>query len=228
VGQRGLGLNGDARTAIGVLGGTFDPVHLGHLAIAEQTRETLDLDAIVFMPAGSPPHKRDQSVTSADHRATMVALAIADNPRFRLSRIELDRPGPSYAVDTLRQLAAEAAAAGRTEPVFILSAEALVQLPGWRDPAGILDAARIAVVPRLGIPDPTHAWLEQHFPGREDRFTFLPGPRLGHSSTDIRERAARGGSIRYLVPPTVEAYIGEHRLYLAPTATLQPARRIAP
>jgi nicotinate-nucleotide adenylyltransferase len=142
--------------------------------------------------------------------------------------IERDRPGPSYAVDTLTRLAAEAAAAGHGEPIFILSAEALAQLPGWRDPSGILDVARIAVVPRLGVPDPTDTWLRDRFPGREDRFTLLPGPHLGHSSTDIRERAARGDSIRYLLPPAVEAYIREHRIYAPPTSPIEPARRTAP
>src|SRR4051812_45797032 len=111
------------------MGGTFDPIHLGHLTVAEQTREALDLASVVFVPAGDPPHKQDRAVTSAAQRLAMVELAVSGNPRFTVSRVELDRTGPSYAVDTLAELAARADAEGRERPVFILSVEALWGFP---------------------------------------------------------------------------------------------------
>lgn len=205
------------------MGGTFDPVHVGHLTVAEQTREALDLSTVLFVPASDPPHKRDRSVTSAAHRLAMVELAVSGNPRFRVSRIELDRPGASFAVDTMAELAARADAADRERPVFILSVEALWGFPTWREPRRILELCRVAVVPRRGTPAPDDPWLTQQFPGQEDRFVFLDGPHLGHSATDIRGRVAAGRSIRYLVPPAVEAYIGEHHLYRDGTADPSPS-----
>jgi nicotinate-nucleotide adenylyltransferase len=199
--------------AWGVLGGTFDPVHFAHLAIAEQTRQALGLEKVLFVPAGIPPHKRDQLVTPPSHRVAMLELAIAGNPRFRLSRLEVDRPGPSYAVDTIELLAAESRSEGRAEPVMIVSAEALRGLNAWRDPERVLDLCRMAVVPRRGYPTPGAPWLAEHFPGREARFTFLEGPDLGHSASDIRHRVSQGRSVRYLVPEAVESYIAEHVLY---------------
>ena len=139
----------------------------------------------------------------------MVELAIADNPAFRLERAELERPGPSYLVDTLGQLTREHPA----PLVFILSVEALAGLPTWRQPRRILELARLAAVPRLGHAPPPRAWLAEHFPGQEERVVFLEGPTLGHSSSEIRRRVKEGRTIRYLVPPDVEAYIRDHRLY---------------
>jgi nicotinate-nucleotide adenylyltransferase len=191
------------------MGGTFDPIHLGHLAIAEEAREALGLDSILFVPAGRPPHKRAQDVSPAEDRVEMVRIAIEDNPAFELSRIEVDRDGPSYTVDTLEELALETGA----ELTLILSAETFVQLPTWHEPARLFAAASMAVVPRDGYPVPDPSWLEEAFPGREDRVTYLDGPRLGLSSTSIRARVAAGRSIRYLVPPAVEAYIADHSLY---------------
>ncbi|MEA2623860.1 MAG: nicotinate-nucleotide adenylyltransferase [Chloroflexota bacterium] len=197
----------------GILGGTFDPVHLAHLAIAQQAVEELGLESVLFVPAGMPPHKGDQIVTPVAHRVAMVELAIAGNACFRLSRIEVERPGPSYAVDTLAQLTSEGGALEGQEPVFILSAEALRGLPTWHEPDRFLSLCRVAVAPRLGYAPPQRSWLEEHFPGRADRFTFLRGPDLGHSASDIRHRASEGRSIRYLVPDAVAAYITRNRLY---------------
>lgn len=196
-----------------IFGGTFDPVHEGHLAIAEQAAEELSLDGVLWMPAGVPPHKGDHVVTPARHRAAMVELAIAGNRRFRMSRIELDRRGPSYSVDTVAEVRADGGALAGAEVVFLLSAEALRDLPGWHEPDRLLELTRIGVVPRLGYPEPSRPWLEEHFPGREDRFTFLSGPWLGHSSSDIRRRASARRSIRYLVPDSVRGYIEANRLY---------------
>jgi nicotinate-nucleotide adenylyltransferase len=220
-----VALSGDPRRPLGVMGGTFDPIHLGHLTVAEQTREALDLSAVLFVPAGDPVHKRDRTVTPAHHRLAMVELAVGDNPAFRVSRMELDRSGPSYAVDTMAELAARAELEEREPPVFILSVEALWGFPTWRDPRRILDLCQVAVVPRRGTPGPDRAWLAAQFPGQEERFRFLDGPHLGHSATDIRSRVMTGRSIRYLVPPAVAAYIDEHGLYLA--ANPIPATRSA-
>ena len=205
------------------MGGTFDPIHLGHLAIAEEAREVLGLERILFIPAARPPHRPGGSAADAEQRAAMVALAIAGNPGFELSRIEIERPGPSYTVDTVEAIAQAERRSGR-EPdlAFILSAETLRDLPTWRSPERLLDAARVAVVPREGYPVPSRAWLRDRFPGRADRIDLLAGPRLGLSSTSIRGRVAAGRSIRYLVPPAVERYIEDHGLYAPPGA---PATR---
>lgn len=201
--------------AWGVLGGTFDPIHFAHLAIAEQTRESLGLTGVLFVPAGVPPHKLGQQITPVAHRTAMVELAIDDNPTFSLSRIEADRPGPSYSVDTVERLLADPPrpwdpTAGL---VLILSMEALLGLETWREPERLLRSCRLAVVPRRGYPVRARSWVSQHFAGLEDRVIELDGPDLGHSASAIRERVAAGRSIRYLVPPAVEAYIMGHGLY---------------
>ncbi|MBA2372692.1 MAG: nicotinate (nicotinamide) nucleotide adenylyltransferase [Chloroflexi bacterium] len=206
--------------SLGILGGTFDPIHIGHLAVAEEARDALGLERITFVPAGLPPHKTDRPVSGAAHRLAMVELAIAGNPAFSVNAIELERSGPSFSVDTLEALAAVARSAGH-EPdlVFILSAEAFRSLHTWRDPARILALARLAVVPRGGYPEATVTSLADRFPGCEDRAVFLDGPRIRLSASDLRDRAARGRSIRYLVPDAVTAYIGDHGLYADPTMT---------
>jgi nicotinate-nucleotide adenylyltransferase len=197
-------------TALGIMGGTFDPIHLGHLAIGEEAREALSLDAVLFVPAGEPPHKPVGAVTAAAHRVAMVGLAIADNPSFELSTVEIERAGPSYTVDTVEELARRRSG---TDLYLIVSAETFAQLPTWHEPDRLFASARIAVVPREGYPAPDPAWLGDAFPGREARVTYLEGPRLGLSSTAIRERVASGRSIRYLVPSAVDAYISDHDLY---------------
>lgn len=201
--------------SIGVLGGTFDPIHYGHLAIAEEAREALGLEQVLFMPAPRPPHKAGIVITAVAHRLAMVELAIADNPDFVISRLEIERDGPSFTVDTMAALDAEVRARGVTPSLaFILSAEALGQLLTWRDPHRLLSLCRLVVTPRDGYRMPNRDWLEEHFPGMEDRVVFLDGPRLGHSASDIRRRVARGRSIRYRVPPAVAAYIVDHGLYV--------------
>lgn len=196
----------------GVLGGTFDPLHFAHLTLAEQVREALDLRGVLFVPAARPVHKPAADVSPVEHRLRMVELAIAGNPRFEVSRIELDRPSPSYSVDTMEQLVAERPA---DEFVFIVSAEAVRQLIDWRRPQRLLELCQVAVVPRLGVTMPSRRWLNERFPGQGQRFLFVDASHLGHSSSEIRARAAAGRSIRYLVPSEVEAYIREHALYEA-------------
>jgi nicotinate-nucleotide adenylyltransferase len=197
------------------MGGTFDPIHLGHLAVAEEAREALGLERVLFVPAGQPPHKLPGSFSPVRDRVAMVELAIEGNPSFELSLVEVEREGPSFTVDTVEALA-------RAQPDarlhLILSAETFAELPTWHQPERLFEAARMAVVPRQGYPAPDPAWLGRAFPGREDRVDYLEGPRLGLSSTALRARVAAGRSIRYLVPPAVEAYIVEHQLYRRPIA----------
>jgi nicotinate-nucleotide adenylyltransferase len=202
--------------SVAVMGGTFDPIHVGHLAAAEEARQALGLERVLFMPAGVPPHKPDQAITKPDHRVAMVDLAIRDNPAFELSRLEVDRTGPSYTVDTVELLVARARKAG-TEPdvTVILSSESYRGLPMWNEPERLLRQCRLAIVPRDGFPTPGRSWLEEHFPGFEERVSFLDSPRLKLSATEIRERVAAGRSIRYLVPDAVIRYIEDHALYRA-------------
>ncbi len=200
--------------SLGLMGGTFDPVHVGHLAVAEEAREALGLERVVFVPAGVPPHKATAPVTAAGHRVAMVELAIAGNAAFALSRVEVDRTGPSWTVETVEQVAAAERDAGRQPDLtLILSAETFRGLPWWHEPERLLVSCRIAVVPRAVLDAPGDGWLAEHFPGVEARIVRLAGPRLDLSSTDIRGRAAAGRSLRYLVPDTVAAYIGDHGLY---------------
>lgn len=195
---------------VGMMGGTFDPIHVGHLAIADEVREALDLERILFVPAGTPPHKPAAEVTSVEHRVAMVEAAIADNEAFELSRIEVDRAGPSFTVDTVEVLAST------FEVTVILSAETFHELPSWHAPDRLFAAAHVAVVPREGYAAPDPAWLSKAFPGREDRVRYVEAPHLGVSSTGIRARVRDGRSIRYLVPDAVAAYIAAHGLYRTP------------
>jgi nicotinate-nucleotide adenylyltransferase len=202
--------------SIGIMGGTFDPIHVGHLAIAEEARDALGLERILFVPAGQPPHKPLAAVTAAADRVAMVELAIADNPAFELTRLEVDRPGPSYTAETVAEIRRAEEAAGRPPDLtLVLSVETFQELPDWHEPEQLLAAARLAVVPREGYPAPDPGWLNDHFPGQEDRVDFLEGPRLGLSSTALRDRVAHHRSIRYLVPAEVARYIEDHHLYRA-------------
>lgn len=195
---------------VGFLGGTFDPVHIGHLAVAEEAREALGLARVLFVPAGVPPHKAGRAISPAADRVAMVELAIADNPAFALCRAEVDRPGLSYTVDTVERLLPELG-----EVTVIVSTELLGGLRTWKDPERLLRIARLAVVPRPGHPATAPEVVADHFPGLEERVTFLDGPHLGLSASEIRARSAAGRSIRYLVPDAVSAYIGDHGLYRA-------------
>jgi nicotinate-nucleotide adenylyltransferase len=193
----------------GILGGIFDPIHNGHLAIAEQTADELALAGVLFIPAGQPVH-RDPPAASAADRLTMVQLATADNARFLVSSMELEADRPSYSVETMEDLHAEHP---EDEFVLIMSAESAAALPSWRDPMRLLELAEIAIVPRLGYDAISRDWINDLFPGRHDRFHLLDTSHLGNSATDVRERVAEGKSIRYLVPAAVEAYIAAHNLY---------------
>lgn len=205
---------GTADLRVGILGGTFDPIHYGHLAIAEQVREALELDRVVFIPAAMPPHKLGLQITPAPQRATMVELAVAGNPAFTVSLMELEREGPSYTADTLAALAAQAARQRvAREFFFILSSEALAGLPEWHEPDRILSLCRLAVVQRPGTPLPAPAELRARFGERAERIVAVETVPLAHSASALRARAAAGRTIRYLVPPAVDAYICDHHLY---------------
>jgi nicotinate-nucleotide adenylyltransferase len=193
----------------GVMGGVFDPIHFAHLAIAEQTRETLALDHVVFVPANVPVHRSPAHVT-ADDRVRMAELATGDNEQFSVSRLEIDGDLSGYTVDTVERLAAENP---DRDWMLVLSAESAAHLPEWHEPRRLIDLTEIAIVPRLGYANIPREWLDAHFPGRAERFSFVSTSALGHSSSDIRARLAAGRSVRYLVPPAVERYIGEHSLY---------------
>ena len=210
LGRALTGGRGDRRApgALGVFGGTFDPIHLAHLAVAESARDSLGLERVLFVPAGVPPHKPSREISPAADRLAMVEAAIAGNPAFGASRIELDRPGPSYTVDTLAALA-------ETNPdlVLILSAEAYAELPSWREPRRVLELARLAIAPRDGYAEAGPELVADHFPGMEGRVTVLDGPWMRLSASELRMRAAAGRSLRYLVPDAVAAYIGDHGLY---------------
>lgn len=206
---------------IGVFGGTFDPIHYAHLALAEEAAQTLGLERVLFVPAARPPHKPDQAITPGEDRLAMVELAIAGNPRFAVDRQELDRDGPSYTVDTLLALrdgkGGSAHPADRSpgqgpELTLILSSEAFVDFPNWHEPRRILELARVAVAPREGYPD-AKAVVDQRFPDLAGRVVFLDSPRMRLSASELRERAAAGRSLRYLVPDAVAVYIDDHALY---------------
>jgi len=203
---------GELHGALGIFGGTFDPIHVAHLAVAEAARDVLGLDRVLFIPAGLPPHKLDQTVTSADHRAAMIEAAIADNPGFAMSRMEIARDGPSFTADTLDAIEAPRLA-------LIISAEAFRQLPTWHQPERVIARATIVVAPRDGYPEPDASFLERSFPGSPVRVVILDGPRLRLSASEIRARAAAGRSLRYLVPDAVAAYIRDHSLYQDPRRT---------
>jgi nicotinate-nucleotide adenylyltransferase len=199
-----------------MLGGTFDPIHRGHLALAHAARTELGLDEIVFVPAGIPPHKIGRRISPSADRLAMVELAIAGEPGFTVSRVEIDRPGPSFTADTVEGMLEAAAADRPIEITVILSVDAFADLPTWRDPGRLVALARLAVAPRPGHASPDMAALGARVPGLAGRVSVLAGPNLDVSASDIRGRVGRGEPIGDLVPPAVAAYIQAHHLYREP------------
>lgn len=198
---------------IGILGGTFDPVHYAHLAIAEEVYCALSLTRVLFVPAGLPPHKRGAGVTPAEQRVAMLSLAIRANPHFALSLVDVQRAGPSYTVDTLRLLRREWGA--RAHFYLIIGGDSLRDLPTWQDPAGILSQATIVALTRPGYADASaaQAGLAACLPGSEQRLIVVEGPRMDLSATELRQRVAAGRPIRYQTPDRVADYIRRQRLY---------------
>ncbi len=196
---------------LGIFGGTFDPIHLGHLVLAEQCLEQCPLDEVWFVPAAQPPHKLAATISPAKARCEMIEFAIAGNSAFRLNTIELNRTGPSFTVTTLEQLKADDPS---RELFLLIGADSLRDLSHWREPARILELATIAAVNRGDRPLPDLSGLRASCGERVDnRIVTVTMPGIDLSATDIRRRVADGHRIRYLVPRAVEAYIHEQGLY---------------
>lgn len=198
---------------VGVFGGSFDPIHFGHLILAEMCFEQLRLDEVRFTPTAVAPHKQDRRPTPAEHRAAMIELAIAGREGFVLSRIELDRGGVNYTVDTLATMAGEQP---ECELFLLLGADMLNDLPNWRRASEVCRLALPVGVQRAGMPPPEFERLRPLVePDRWEaiRAAAVVMPLVGISSSMIRQRAAAGKSIRFLTPRAVEAYIEHHRLY---------------
>jgi nicotinate-nucleotide adenylyltransferase len=198
---------------IGVIGGTFDPIHLGHLLIAEGARTHLGLNRVVFIPAGQPPHKSIRQISSPERRLEMVQLAISDNAHFDVLRIDIDRTGPCYTVETIRLL--QETWDADTEIYFLIGSDSLVDLPTWHQPAQLLHLCHIVAVQRPGHQADLNE-LDRLLPGAASAIRLIDTPTLDISSTEIRHRVREQGSIRYLVPAAVARYIRQHGCYQIP------------
>ena len=197
---------------VGVFGGTFDPIHNGHLVVAEEVRAQLSLSEILFVPAGQPWLKPDSPIAAAEHRVQMVRLALAGRPPFKLSTLEIERDGPSYSVDTIAELQGQLGAGD--ELFFILGWDGLVELPQWRESSRLIRICRLVAVPRVGCPHPDLKALETSVPGISLRVLLLDKPRIDISASAIRSRVARGLSVSHLVPEPVDEYIRQNKLYV--------------
>jgi nicotinate-nucleotide adenylyltransferase len=198
---------------VGVFGGTFDPVHTGHLILAEQAREQARLDAVWFLPAPRPPHKDEGWISRFEQRVEMLSLAVAGNPAFRVEDMEKERAGPSYTVDTLAELR-------RRHPggefFLLVGSDTLRDLPGWHEPVRLLELVGLVVMQRPGHPVPSAAEFRARLGLPESvplRLAVVEAPQIDISSRDLRGRAAAGRSLRYFLPRAVEVYIAEKHLY---------------
>lgn len=200
---------------IGVFGGTFDPIHFGHLGAAEATRRTLRLAKIIFVPAGEPWLKAELRVSPAHDRLQMVRLALIGKRRFEVSTSEIDRPGPTYTVDTLAMLQREM---GKEVKLYLLvGSDALSDFPRWKEPARVMEMCQLVAFGRPGFPLPSLKELEAAVPGISGRITFVQVPQADISATEIRRLATQGLSISHLVPSDVERYIANRGLYRDPS-----------
>lgn len=200
----------DGIKAIGIMGGTFDPVHYGHLVIAEESRVRFGLDEVVFVPAGQPAHKPEYGDTGKEHRYAMTVIATASNPYFTCSRVEMDREGPSFAIDTVRFFMKDYPGA---EVYFITGIDAIIEILTWHEHSKLKDLCRFIAATRPGY---VQADIENALPGEYvERIDILEAPGVDISGTEIRRRVSVGQSIRYLVPDDVMAYIMKHNMYLA-------------
>jgi nicotinate-nucleotide adenylyltransferase len=204
------------KLSYGILGGTFDPPHLGHLVLAQEVSARLGLDRVWFVPAGQPPHKSDRVVSAAADRRAMVELAIAGDPRFGLATVEIERAGPSYTSETLALLRTQWGDAVRM--ALILGWDMLAYLPHWHEPEAVVERAdQIVAVHRPGVAarDGELAALETRLPGLAEKLVVLPAPRLEIASSDLRARVAAGLPVEYLTPALVASYIALRGLYRA-------------
>jgi nicotinate-nucleotide adenylyltransferase len=195
---------------IGVIGGTFDPIHYGHLAAAEEARVRVNLEKVLFVVALLPPHKLDEDVTPVEHRLAMVRLGIASNPHFEISLVDVDRPGPSFTVDTISMLQEQWGP--DTELFFVMGLDSLVEVPTWHQPERLIRLCHLVAVsrPRFEV---DMRQLEASVPGISSRVEIIDMPEVDISSSDLQRRVKEGLPIKYQVPEAVERYIIEHRLY---------------
>ena len=201
-----------AEFKVGVLGGTFDPIHLGHLIIAEEVRQRVGLAEGLFVPAGQPWLKGEDNISAAQHRLEMAILATASDPHFNVSTIELERPGSTYSIDTIVEL--KAGLGARAKLYLIVGFDALAELPSWKDPKRLVEMCQVVGVARPGYAEFDLRSLESSIPGASERIMIVDVTQIDISATEIRRRVAQGLSIRYLVPEAVERYIAEHNLYV--------------
>ena len=199
---------------LGVMGGTFDPIHHGHLVAASEVQTRFGLDEVVFVPTGQPWQKDAREVSPAEHRYLMTVVATASNPRFTVSRVDIDRPGPTYTIDTLRDLRTERPDA---ELFFITGADALAQILSWKDADELFELAHF-----IGVTRPGYVLSESGLPA--DRVTLQEVPAMAISSTDCRARVERAEPVWYLVPDGVVQYVNKYRLYAAGSPAGAPAR----
>ena len=193
----------ESRPRIGIMGGTFDPIHHGHLVAASEVRDAFELDRVVFVPAGNQPFKVGREVASAEHRYLMTVIATASNPRFHVSRVDIERAGVTYTIDTLRDLQAQMPDA---DLFFITGADALNQILHWKDPETLWQLAHF-----VGVTRPGHDFSVEDLP--PEHVSLLEVPAMAISSTEARDRVAAGQAIWYLVPDGVVQYISKHGLY---------------
>jgi nicotinate-nucleotide adenylyltransferase len=196
---------------IGIMGGTFDPVHLGHLAIAREACRRLKMSEVIFIPAGHPYFKATELISPAKDRVEMLKLALRDTPQYKISLLEIQRPGPSYLVDTLSKIKEKLKPGD--ELFFILGWDSLLALPRWHEPERLIESVKIIAAPRPGYPEPDIFALEKDLPGISQCTIVMDQPVIDVSATDIRERVRRGLTIHDLVTPEVEKYIKDAGLY---------------
>jgi len=188
---------------VGIMGGTFDPIHHGHLVAASEVESLFELDEVIFVPTGTPWQKSEREVSPAEHRYLMTVIATASNPRFWVSRVDIDRPGPTYTIDTIRDIGEQRPGA---ELFFITGADALAQILSWKDAAEALRLARF-----IGVTRPGYDLSDEHLP--IDSVTLVDVPAMAISSSGCRQRVAAGQPVWYLVPDGVVQYINKHDLY---------------
>jgi len=197
---------------VGVLGGTFDPVHNGHLILADVAEEQLNLSDMLFVPVGQPWLKTERIITPAQHRLQMLRLALDDRPQFRISEMEIERHGPTYTIDTIKEL--KDGLNADDELFFILGQDSLMQVPQWHEAQDLVQLCYLAAAPRPGVKKPDLKALEAEIPGIKQRVMLMKEPKVDITATDIRERVANGLSVRHLVPEAVNRYIKEQKLYV--------------
>lgn len=196
---------------MGVMGGTFDPIHNGHLRVAEEVQEKLKLDSVLFVPAGRPWMRAQEPVASPEDRREMVRIAVAGKPYFKVSDIEIERLGPSYMAETIAELKKQSVAG--IVIYLILGWDAIAALPQWREPARLLEMCRLVAVKRPGYAPPDLISMEAYLHGISEKVIVLEKPEIDISASEIRERLAKGLSVGRMIPGAVVKYIREHGLY---------------